>query len=112
MVPVRFLVIGPFGVIEVSLSAWLKVVLLARTVFKGVLIKIHSLVNSILNIIGLSLNWVAQYFIGFDNQLEMVFTELFLFVRKCTLLEVGMMEFGHFVIREFYLLLACRSFDF
>ncbi len=91
MVPVRFLVICPFCVIEVCLSARLEVVLFASAIFKSLRVEINALIDAILNIICLSLNWVTQYFISFYNQFEMVLTQLFLFFSKCTLLEVGVM---------------------
>ena len=59
MVPVWLFVVGPLCVVEVSLSSWLEIILLARAVLKGVRVEIYSLVDSVLNIVGLSLNRVA-----------------------------------------------------
>lgn len=112
MVPVRLFVPSPLCVVKVSLRSWLKIIFLARAVLESLRVQIYTFVYSVFYIVRLPLNGITKHLVGFNYQLEMVFTLLLLFVGHCTFLEVWVVEFRHFVVSELYFFLGGGRSDF
>lgn len=70
VVPVRFLVSGPLRVVEVSLGSWLQIIFPGQRVRKRMLVQIDTLVDSVLNVVRLSCDWVAESFVGQNDIFE------------------------------------------
>jgi hypothetical protein len=70
VVPVRFLVSGPLRVVEVSLGSWLQIIFPGQRVRKRMLVQIDTLVDSVLNVVRLSSDWVAESFVGQNDIFE------------------------------------------
>jgi hypothetical protein len=70
MVPVWFLVSGPFRVVEVGLGSWLQIIFPGERVRKCMTVQIDTFVDSVLDIVRLSSDWVAESFIGQNDIFE------------------------------------------
>ena len=70
VVPVRFLVSGPLRVVEVSLGSWLQIIFPGQRVRKRMLVQIDTLVDSVLNVVRLSSDWVAESFVSQNDIFE------------------------------------------
>ncbi len=71
MIPVRLLIAGPLSMVEISNSPRLVETSLSEYILVDSCILVgHSLINPVLNIIGLSADGIREYLIGFMDFLE------------------------------------------
>ena len=109
VVPIRLLVTSPLGMVRVSLSPGLEVILAGDRVSVLSLLKIRTLVDPILNVIGLASNRVAQNLICFENLLESAFSFPFLGIRSHCL-EIRVVDLGQLVVSQLDFLLTGGPF--
>lgn len=110
MIPVRLLVAGPFGVVEVGLLLGLEVATLSRCILIYRLIKaflpITAIVEIVLNIIGLPSNGIGQHLVSLLDFLEHVRGLVSLLLgHALPLEEIRVVLLRHLVVRLFNVLL-------
>ena len=98
VVPIRLLIAGKFGVVEVFDCASMDVVAARGGVFVGCGVLLEVDVDSVFDVIGLTSNGTAEDFVGFHDFLELFGSSLFIgFTFMQT--EIRVTDLRQFVVR-------------